>query len=272
MTSTHVHHEHAFPGRRPRSDKGKPQLTTRDLDILPVVGEQVGYRFDQLQGLLARHPTTSAADPTFLSETRTMAVIRRWQLLGLADYRKILHDQSGWVWLTAKGIAQCHLPFRFHEPDYASLDHLYWINETRALVEDTHGSLPGFQWESERRFRATQEHFKFQRKQEPELWVPREYRGSHRPDALFRYRQNQEPDALKVTCAVEVECSQKRYEAWKQIWIELQSHYTFTYYYVHSDIKEPFCKAVDRFAEEEARFSGQTKRQWLFIHGLEERL
>ncbi len=140
-------------GRQPRSDKGKPQLTPRDRDILLIVGEQITYRFDQFQGLLARHPTTSSADPTFLSETRTLAVIRRWQQLSLAHYRKILNDQLGWIWLSAKGLAQCHLPFRFHEPDYTSLDHLFWINETRALVEDSYGSLPEFQWESERRFR-----------------------------------------------------------------------------------------------------------------------
>lgn len=257
-------------GQQTRSDKGKPQLTPRDRDTMPIVGEQTAYRFDQLQGLLARHPTTSSADPTFLSETRTMAVIRRWQLLGLADYRKILNDQVGWIWLTAKGLAQCHLPFRFHEPDYTSLDHLFWINETRALVENRFGSLPGFQWESERRFRMIQNRWKSQQKKEPELWVPLEYQSSHRPDALFRYRQNQEPDAREVICAVETECSQKAYEEWKEIWIELQSHYTLTHYYVHPDIKEPFCKAVDRFTEEEARFNGQSQRKWLFIHDLEE--
>lgn len=259
-------------GQQTRSDKGKPQLTQRDRDILLIVGEQTAYRFDQLQGLLARHPTTSSVDPAFLSETRTIAVIRRWQTLGLADYRKILNDESGWIWLTAKGITQCHLPFRFHEPDYISLDHLYWINETRALVEDTNGSLPGFQWESERRFRTIQERLKSQQKREPGLWVPLEYQSSHRPDALFRYRQSHEPDAPEVTCAVEVECSQKQYEVWKRIWTELQSHYTSTHYYVHPDLKASFCKAVDRFVEEEARFSGLTKRRWLFIHDLEERL
>jgi hypothetical protein len=117
-----------------------------------------------------------------------------------------------------------------------------------------------------------QERFKTQQKQEPDLWVPLEYRSSHRPDALFRYRQSQEPDALEVICAVEAECSAKKYEAWSRIWTVLQSHYTFTHYYVHPDIKASFCKAADRFAEQEARFSGKTERQWLFIHELEEQL
>lgn len=116
MTPNHSPQKKTASQRQPRSDKGKPQLTQRDLDILRIIGEQTAYRFDQLQELLARHPMTHSIDPTFLSETRTTVMIRRWQQLGLADYRKILHDQLGWIWLTAKGIAHLRLPVRFHEP------------------------------------------------------------------------------------------------------------------------------------------------------------
>ena len=141
-----------------RSDKGKPRLTRRDRDVLRQIGEGTAYCFDQLQGLLARHPDTQSKDPSCSSESRTRALIRRWEQLGLVEYRKILHDEPGWIWLTRKGLYHVGLSARFHEPSLANLEHLFWINETRALIEDTYGSAPGFTWESERQIRATREH------------------------------------------------------------------------------------------------------------------
>ena len=161
-----------------RSDKGKPRLTRRDRDVLRQIGEGTAYCFDQLQGLLARHPDTQSKDPSCSSESRTRALIRRWEQLGLVEYRKILHDEPGWIWLTRKGLYHVGLSARFHEPSLANLEHLFWINETRALIEDTYGSAPGFTWESERQIRATREHLRAQRKKQgKDLWIPDEYRG-----------------------------------------------------------------------------------------------
>src|SRR5450755_182471 len=217
MTQHNSGQKKTLAERHLRSDKGKPQLTQRDLDVLQMVGEQTAYRFDQLQGLLARHPTTHSADPTFLSETRTTVMIRRWQQLGLADYRKILHDQEGWVWLTAKGIAHLQIPVRFHEPFHGDLEHLYWINETRALIEDGYGAGLGFYWESERLIRATRERLQAQQKQgqHMNLWLPLEYQCQHRVDGLFRYQVGQQ--AKEYVTAIEVELSHKTYATWKRI-------------------------------------------------------
>jgi hypothetical protein len=238
--------------------------------MLLRIGEQTAYRFDQLQGLLARHPDSHSHDPAFLSETRTAALLKRWEALDLANYRKIRYDEPGWIWLTRKGLYHLDLPMRFLDPRHASLDHLFWINEARVLVEEAYGSREKFQWESERQFRVLHEHFKAERKREPELWVPREYRSSHRPDALFRYRRSQEPDAPEWVCAVEVELSEKKYEGWNHILTELRSHYDYTYYYVHPDVKASFCKAADRFNAEEAQFGRKNRYQWLFLHDLEQ--
>ena len=263
------------PGeRRLRSDRGKPQLTLRDLDILRIIGEQTAYRFDQLQGLLARHPETQSADPDVLSETRTTAIIRRWQHLGLADYRKILHDQPSWIWLTAKGLSHLGLALRFHEPAYADLEHLYWINETRTLVEDTYGSQPGFQWESERQFRAIREQLKAQQKREPYLWLPLEYQGTHRPDAVVRYRLSAEPEAYEVVSAIEVELSEKSATTWEKIFFDLTHYYSMTHYYVDLSIKKSFHRTLVHFQSEETSVGSASsqKRQSIYVHDLEERL
>jgi hypothetical protein len=260
--------------RQPRSDKGKPQLTQRDLDILRIIGEQTAYRFDQLQGLLARHPMTHSADPTFLSETRTTVMIRRWQQLGLADYRKILHDQEGWVWLTAKGIAHLQIPVRFHEPFHGDLEHLYWINETRALIEDGYGAGPGFCWESERVIRATRERLQVQQKQgqHMDLWLPLEYQCQHRVDGLFRCQVGKE--AKEYVTAIEVELSHKTYSAWKKIFLELVKYHHEVHYYVHPTVMASLARAVERFQNEEPDYGepGRERRLCISLHELEERL
>lgn len=258
--------------RHPRSDRGKPQLTSRDLDILCIIGEQTAYRFDQLQGLLARHPQTQSTDPDTLSETRTMAIIRRWQSLGLADYRKILHDQPGWTWLTAKGLAHLGLALRFHEPAYADLEHLYWINETRALVEATYGSHPGFHWESERQFRATRERLKAQQKQESHVWIPQEYQGTHRPDAVVRYRLDQDPEAPEMVSAIEVELSEKSIATWEKIFLDLTFSYAMTHYYVDPSIKKSLHRALEHFQSKETHFGSASSQQHqsIVIHDLQE--
>jgi len=274
MTQHNSGQKKTLAERHLRSDKGKPQLTQRDLDVLQMVGEQTAYRFDQLQGLLARHPTTHSADPAFLSETRTTVMIRRWQQLGLADYGKILHDEEGWIWLTAKGIAHLQLPVRFHEPFHGDLEHLYWINETRALVEDSYGTAPGFCWESERHIRATRERLLAQQKQDQraDLWLPLEYQYQHRPDGLFRYQAGQE--AKEHVTAIEVELSHKAYPMWKKIFLELIRCYHAVQYYVHPTVKASLMKAVEHFQNEVPEYGEPSyqRRLSISIYDLEKRL
>ncbi len=232
--------------RGPRSDKGQRRLIGRDPDILRLIGEQYAYRFDQLQGLIARHPQTHSADPTFLSETRTREAIKKWQQLGLADARKILHEDPAWVWLTRKGIYHVDLSVRFLEPKHADLSHLLWVNETRAMVEDSDGSRPGFTWESERLMRVKREYYQAEKKKDQNTWVPFEYQGKHRPDALLRCSEEEEEEVT----AIEVELSQKSYDDWRKIFCELSTYYSNTRYYVLDSLEPALSKALKRFQEE----------------------
>ena len=255
-----------------RPGKGKPQLTKRDLDILRPIGEQTAYRFDQLQGLLARHPDTKVANGEFLSETRTSAIIRRWQKLGLVEYRKILYDDPTWVWLTKQGLSLVHVPAQFHDPSPGNLEHLYWINETRALIEDTYGTMSGFQWEGERLMRLTRERLQAQRKKDDMLYIPLEYQGSHRPDALMRYQVLTESGEQEVVVAIEVELSEKSYATWKSIFLELARYYTHTLYYADESIKGSLSKALLRFQNERPDYDepGTQRRLSIEIHDVEE--
>ena len=258
--------------RRTRSDKGQSQLTQRDRDVLRQIGEQIAYCFDQVQGLLARHPDSLSTDPECLSETRTRATILRWQKLGLADYRKILYDVPGWVWLTKRGLLTTQVEGRFLEPSPANLEHLYWINETRALIEHTYSDHPGFRWEGERQIRMIRERLQARQKEDKYLFIPFEYQGRHRPDALVRYLVDVKDGKREIVCAIEVELSEKSYEAWKKIFLELAQYYTNAHYYVDSSVKASLKKALKRFQNEDPAYDepGTEKRQYIYIHDLEE--
>ena len=264
--------QHSATKRRTRSDKGQLQLTQRDRDVLHQIGEQTAYCFDQVQGLLARHPDSLSTDPECLSETRTRAIIRRWQKLGLADYRKILYDEPGWVWLTKKGLQYTQVEGRFLEPSPANLEHLYWINETRALIEHTYRGYSGFCWEGERQIRMIRERLQARQKEDEYTSIPFEYRGRHRPDALIRYLVDGKERKREIVCAIEVELSEKSYEAWKKIFLELSQYYTNAHYYVDASIKGSLTKALERFQNEDPAYDEPRteRRKYIFIHDLEE--
>jgi len=266
MSPTSPKHTHQRAARAVRSDKGQPQLTRRDLDLLRYVGEQTACCFDQMRIWLAQHPASQPNDPTFLSASRTSAILARLQKLGLLTCRKILADDLKWAWCTARGLSQIHLPCRFHEPAVADLDHLFWVNETRTLVEASDGARPGFRWESERLIRATRERLRARQQREPELWIPVEYRGTHRPDALLRYRASADPEAPEVICAIEAELHRKAYETWRRIFQDLVRNYDEARYYAPAEIRGALLSALERFAREEA---GQERRQRIAVYELE---
>lgn len=255
-----------------RAGKGCPQLTQRDDDALRLIGEQTGYRFDQLQGLLARHPDTQSEDPDMLSESRTYALIQRWKKLGLVEYDKIYYHDPGWIWLSRRGLAHVQLSLRYLDLYHADLDHLLWINETRALIEAQERSRPGLRWESERVLRATRERLHAERKRDPTCRIPLEYRGTHRPDALLRYRLNEEVDALEVVSAIEVELSKKEPHLWRKIFLELSQFYSNAHYYVAPEIKGAFQRALTQLPNEAPVWgepSGE-RRHFIYVHNLQE--
>ena len=191
--------------RKPRAEKDSAHLRQRDLDILRLIGEQTAYRFDQLQRLLAHHPDTRAKDPAFLSQSQTYTLIQRWKRLGFVAFRKIYRDEPGWIFLTQRGLALVGISARSLIPLNSELHQLFWVNETRALVEERYGSRSGFQWESQREYQRMHEYFKTQQEYEPEMLIPLEYQSPHSPDAVVRYRLEEDPEAPEIVSAIEIE-------------------------------------------------------------------
>lgn len=151
-----------FPEKHKKRHARSGEVTQRDLDVLRQIGEQTAYRFDQLQGLLARHPDSHVEHSKKFSEAHTWGILRHWQHLGLAEYHKKFRGTYGWVWLTRKGLRKTHVHGQSFEPPPDMWDSLYWINETRALSEDIYDTYAGFSWEGGRSLQVIRERWQWQ--------------------------------------------------------------------------------------------------------------
>jgi hypothetical protein len=143
--------------RRSRKDKGLPRLNDRDRFALRWIGQQYAIRFDQLQRLLARQAGAATKTPGRLSATRACQIIARWERASLAQYRKILVGEPGWVWLTRQGLFHSGLDLRYYEPRHSALSHLFFVNQCRLIMEEENDGVDEFRWISEREIRSRQE-------------------------------------------------------------------------------------------------------------------
>lgn len=258
-------------GRRLRFDKGQRQLTRRDVDVLQLIGEQYTYRFDQLQGVLARHPDSHSADPASLSETRTRAAIQKWEQLGLARSRKIFHEQPAFVWLTPRGLRQAGLDVEPWEPPNNSLDHPCWINEVRARIDGRAATHPDrfqhYHWESERLWWSRRNRLLKEHKANAALEIPRSYQCLHRPDAVVHFVR----DSIQHHIVIEVQLSVKTEGWFAHTWNALLWHHSSVWYYVSAEVKKPLLEMLQAWQQENPGYQDVPAhaRQHIYVYDLE---
>jgi len=218
------------PTKKGRPDIG-PRLTDRDMETLQWIAEQYAIAIDHLQILLNRLRDPELTGPETkeegtLTEKRALKIVRRWQTMGLAERKHIMHGEPQWVWLTPLGLKLVEEEtgeFRSYTPNAATINHLYWTNHARLFVEQ---KRPNDGWISERELRASQE---------------KTQAGVKRPHT---------PDALVVTekgkkIAVEIELSTKIQTRLEKILEELAtSEYNTVWYFVQGRVKKLVEKAV----------------------------
>lgn len=237
-------------GRQVRFDKGRRQLIRRDLDILRRIGEQYTYRFDQLQAELAHHPDSHAENPRKLSETRTRAAIQKWEQLGLAHSRKILHNEPAYVWLSRRGLHHVGLDMAYWEPEHSDLDHYAWINQARigCMAQfQRNKKYQEYEWESERLWRVRRDRLLKEKKADNSLLVPYAYQGKHRPDGVVHYMV----EDTSYTVAIEVQISVKTATFYESAWDDLVRHFVATWYYVTPEVKPGLLKALEEWQGDE---------------------
>jgi hypothetical protein len=190
--------------RKTRGDKG-PRLIERDLQALKWIAQQYAICLDHLCILLARlvGPGEYARTPKEageLTQKRAMAIVRRWEQLGLVQKAWILHNDPAWVWLTGEGlrlVSEELGELRAYDPSPAKVNHLYWCNHARLYVENRRQDA---EWTSERELKAGQK-------------IERGAKRPHLPDATVLTNGK--------TIAIEVELAIKSYSRLDKILHEL---------------------------------------------------
>jgi hypothetical protein len=152
------------------------------------------------------------------SEQAVRKIVDRWRKKEIVVLERMSPTGVGWVYLTPEGLKDRALPYKAWTPKSGRMRHLFYINETRLLLEKN-GGLKNAIWVSERKLLSQQE----DRAKRP---------PKHLPDAEIHQ------DDEKVI-AVEVEISPKEKPRLQRFIMALAKSYDEIWYYVPSTVK-PF--------------------------------
>lgn len=162
------------------------QLTERDLEALAWIADQYAVRTDVIRWLLG--------NGTPLSDSRSRAVVARWQRASVAESRRFFAGAPNVVWLTRAGTALVRPGWRSRPPTLSMLAHHHAVSQVRLAIENRgHGT----DWVCER-----------------VLYKQRSTPDAHVPDGTFRSSRG------PVT-AVEVELTLKAGDRLRDIVREL---------------------------------------------------
>src|SRR3954463_2613932 len=103
------------------------QVTERDLEVLGWIGDQYAVRSDVIRWLLGNGAP--------LSDSRTRAVIARWQRAGLAESRRYFAHAPHVVWPTRVGLRLVRPGWRWRPPTLNLLAHHHAVSLVRAGIE-----------------------------------------------------------------------------------------------------------------------------------------
>lgn len=143
--------------KKARRDKGVVLMTRRDQYCLGWIADQYAVRFDQIQQLLSRVPGGKLKDKRAgLAPTTVKDQIERWRRAGWIEYQRVLVNQSGWAWITKKGLQVIEWDgfYVARAPAYTRLGHIYAVNQVRLMLDLK------FDWKPEREYRAELENEK----------------------------------------------------------------------------------------------------------------
>lgn len=202
------------------------QLTERDLDALGWIADQYAMRTDVIRWLLG--------NGTPLSDSRTRAIVARWQRAGVAESRRFFAGAPHVVWLTRAGTALVRPGWRTRPPTLSMLAHHHAVSQVRLAIE-RRGH--GIGWVCER-----------------VLYKQRVTPDAHVADGTFRSSRG------PVT-AVEVELTQKSADRLRDIVRDLTlDHEAVLYVVGDSTIGRAVATAADAIGETERVHVVELKR------------
>lgn len=109
------------------------QVTERDVEVLGWIADQYAVRTDVIRWLLGNGKP--------LSDSRTRAVVARWQRAGLAISQRFFASAPHVVWTTRAGSALVRPGWRSRPPNLALLAHHHAVSRVRLAIEQRgHGT------------------------------------------------------------------------------------------------------------------------------------
>lgn len=109
------------------------QITERDLETLGWIADQYAVRTDVIRWLLG--------EGRALSDSRTRAIVARWQRAGLVESRRFFAGAPNVVWSTRTGTNLVRPGWRSRPPNLALLAHHHAVSQVRLAIEQReHGS------------------------------------------------------------------------------------------------------------------------------------
>lgn len=181
-------------GRRRRSDAGSVRISSRDEELLLLVGEQYAITVCQLARLIGR-------------SYRTGRWLRdRWRRAGWVASRQLAAGGPSFLWLTRQGSRVARSPYRTWDPNPGLAAHVEAVSEIRLLLER---QLRLGEWQSERMLAKS--------------YGPRSQLRLHLPDAVLARREQR--------IAIEVELSLKSRARLEAIMRDLGDRYQQVWYF-----------------------------------------
>jgi len=109
------------------------QLTEWDLEAVGWIADQYAVRTDVIRWLLGQDRA--------LSDSRTRAIVARWQRTGLVESRRFFAGAPNVVWPTRAGTNLVRPGWRSRPPNLALLAHHHAVSQVRLAIEQRgHGS------------------------------------------------------------------------------------------------------------------------------------
>ncbi len=236
--------------QHPRADTGRIYLKPRDEEIMKIIAEQGGMRYDQVgmwlsffpewQSIQEGHPRElirgedGRERPRGLTPLTTNAVrrvVRRWLRKGYATYDRLQANKPFWIWMLDSYMEEYGLPYAGTRPSKKMLQHLYQINEVRIILARS-TQFPRHTWLSERSIIAEREEAM------PEVTF------AHPPDGALLLENGKK-------IAIEIERSIKDYQTLEEIHLDLLENYIQVFYFCTQQVEPVLLNARSKLNDDQ---------------------
>lgn len=188
------------------------------------MADQYAITFDHLRILASKYSPEATG---LVGKETVKSLLRRWRKAGLIEGETLSSKFPTWYWLSEDGMNLLLTPFPYREPAQGKLNHIWWVNAVRLLVES---------------------------KVENAVWIPERKVSAERKRKSKRHLVDGEVYTRGHVVGVEVELTQKSWKRMENIITELEEDYEYVWYYVTHETESVVKRAIEAYAEDDNTF------------------